>query len=74
MGLQIDGTTSLEHNNFKMFLHTVRIFACSQGFYSRLQRTIDEWTDEEREQAREYFNSLPQKFNDTLDVVLFLEQ
>ena len=74
MGTQIDGTTSLEHNNFKMFLETVRTFACSQGFYSRMQRAIDEWTDDEFENAREYFNNLPQKFNDTLDVVLFLEQ
>lgn len=74
MGTQIDGTTNLEHNNFKMFLETVKIFSNSQGFYSRMQRTIDEWTDEEFENAREYFNNLPQKFNDTLDVVLFLEQ
>ena len=72
--MQIDGTTSLEHNNFKMFLETVKIFSNSQGFYSRMQRTIDDWTDEEFENAREYFNNLPQKFNDTLDVVLFLEQ
>ena len=74
MGTQIDGTTSLEHNNFKMFLETVKIFSNSQGFYSRMQREINEWTDEEFENAREYFNNLPQKFNDTLDVVLFLEQ
>ena len=74
MGTQIDGTTSLEHNNFKMFLETVRMFSNSQGFYSRMQREINEWTDEEFENAREYFNNLPQKFNDTLDVVLFLEQ
>ena len=74
METQIDGTTSLEHNNFKMFLHTVRMLANSQGFYSRMQKAIDEWTNEEFENAREYFNNLPQKFNDTLDVVLFLEQ
>lgn len=72
--MQIDKTESLEHNNFKMFLHTVRILASSQGFYSRMQRTIDEWTDEEFENAREYFNNLPQRFNDTIDVVMFLEQ
>ena len=72
--MQIDRTESLEHNNFKMFLSTVRTLAGSQGFYSRLKRQIDEWNDEEFENAREYFNSLPQKFNDTVDVVLFLEQ
>lgn len=74
MGLQIDGTTSLEHNNFKMFLYTVQTLAGSQGFYSRLQAQINEWTPEEFENARNYFNNLPQKFNDHVDVVLFLEQ
>lgn len=72
--MQIDRTESLEHNNFKMFLSTVQTLAGSQGFYSRLKRQIDEWNDEEFENAREYFNSLPQKFNDSVDVVLFLEQ
>ena len=42
-------------------------------FYSRLQREINEWTDEEREQAKEQINSLP-KFKDEVDVVLWLEQ
>ena len=72
--MQIDRTESLEHNNFKMFLSTVRTLSCSQGFYSRMQRDINEWTDEEFENAREYFNNLPQKFNDPVDVILFLEQ
>lgn len=72
--MQIDRTESLEHDNFKMFLHTVRTLSNSQGFYSRMQGAIDEWTDEEFENARNYFNNLPQKFNDTVDVVLFLEQ
>ena len=72
--MQIDITENLEHTNFKMFLHTVRMLANSQGFYTRMQRTIDEWTDEEFEQAREYFNGLPQRFNDSVDVVMFLEQ
>ena len=71
---QIDGTTTLEHSNFKMFLATVNTFRYSQGFYSRLARDIEEWSDEQRADAEEYFNSLPQRFNDTLDVVLFLEQ
>lgn len=64
----------LQVSNFKMFLATVRTFANSQGFYSRMQRDINEWTDEERSEAENYFNSLPQKFNNILDVVLFLEQ
>lgn len=72
--MQIDRTDDLTANNFKMFLHTVQTLAGSQGFYSRIQNTIDNWSDEEFEKAREYFNSLPQKFNDEVDVVLFLEQ
>ena len=71
---QIDNTNTLEHSNFKMFLATVETLAGSQGFYSRLQSQINEWNDEEREQAKNYFNNLPQRFNDAVDVVLFLEQ
>ena len=73
MAVQIDGTTSLEHNNFKMFLYTVQTLAGSQGYYSRLQRRINEMSEKEFEDLREYFNSLPQKFNDHVDVVMFLE-
>ena len=58
--------------NFDLFLETVETFRYSQGFYSRLARTIEEWSDEEREQAEEYFNKQPQ-WNDTLDCILFLE-
>ena len=67
-------TNDLNACNYKMFLDTVRILAGSQGFYSRMQMAIDEWTDEEFEKAREYFNGLPQRFNDSVDVVMFLEQ
>ena len=58
--------------NFDLFLETVETFKYSQGFYSRLASTVEEWSDEEREQAEEYFNEQPQ-WNDTLDCVLFLE-
>ena len=58
--------------NFDLFIDTVNTFKYSQGFYSRLARQIDEWTDDERLQAEEYFNSQTQ-WNDTLDCVLFLE-
>lgn len=60
--------------NFKMFLHTVNTLKYSQGFYSRLAQQIDAWSDDERLRAEKYFNDLPQKFNDEVDVVLFLEQ
>ena len=70
---QIDGSNTLEATNFKMFLHTVNTLKNSQGFYSRLARDIENWTDEERENAKEQINSLP-KFKDEVDVVLWLEQ
>ena len=65
--------TDLQATNFKMFLHTVNTLSSSQGFYSRLRNTIDEWTDEQRAEAEAYINGLP-KFKDEVDVVLWLEQ
>lgn len=58
--------------NFELFLDTVNTLKNSQGFYSRLARTIDSWTDEQREQAENYWNSKPQ-FKDSVDLILFLE-
>lgn len=66
--------TTKEKTNFELLLETVKTLSGSQGFYSRLQRTINEWTPEEFEEAKKYFNNLEQKFKDNLDVVLFLEQ
>ena len=66
--------TTTQQNNFKMFLHTVNTLKNSQGFYSRLANTIDAWTEEQREQAENYFNNLPLNFKTEVDVILFLEQ
>jgi hypothetical protein len=66
--------TDLQATNFKMFLHTVNVLSGSQGFYSRLARDIENWTDEERANAEEQINALPMKFKDEVDVVLWLEQ
>ena len=66
-------TTDLQATNFKMFLHTVRTLESSQGFYSRLGQQIDNWTEEERKQAENYWNSIPKKFNSEVDVIMFLE-
>ena len=63
----------MEKTNFELFLDTVNTFKYSQGFYSRLACDINEWDDEERADAEEYFNTLPYKFKSTLDVVMFLE-
>lgn len=59
--------------NFEMFLDTVNGLKYSQGFYSRLANQIAEMSEEDLNRAKEEINALPQ-FNDTLDVVLWLEQ
>lgn len=72
--MQIDKTENLEHTNYKIFLDTVRNLASSQGFYSVLQSEIDSWDENKHEEVKEYLNNLPQKFNEPVDVILFLEQ
>ena len=55
--------TTTKEDNYNLFYNTIKSLASSQGFYSRLaQQTIENIK-----------NDLP-IFNDTLDVVLFLEQ
>ena len=63
-----------EQTNYDLFVSTVGTLAGSQGFYSRLQAQIDEWDDDKVEEVKEYFNTLPTKFHDTVDVIMFLEQ
>ena len=47
------------------------MLACSQGFYGRLLRSIDEADEETRE---EFWKDLEeQNFKDAVDVVLYLE-
>lgn len=59
--------------NFEIFKSTVSTFANSQGFYSRLQRDLNQMDEEELVELESYLNAQPQ-WNDTLDCVLFLEQ
>ena len=59
--------------NYEIFLRTVKTLAGSQGFYSRLQSAVNEWTEEEHENAKQSLNQLPQ-WRDDVDCVLFLEQ
>ena len=71
--MQIDKTNDLNACNYKMFLYTVRNLASSQGFYSRLQNEIDSWDEDKQAEVKEYLNNLPQRFNEPVDVILFLE-
>lgn len=58
--------------NYEMFLDTVSTLAGSQGFYSRLQTQVNNWTEAQKEQAKNYWNSKKQ-FKDITELILFLE-
>lgn len=58
--------------NYTLFVQTVNTLKSSQGFYSRLAAQLAEMSEEEKEQLKEQLAKQP-KFNDTLDVVMFLE-
>ena len=62
-----------ENWNFTLFLETVNTLKTSQGFYSRLAQNLANMDDEQKEKLKNYLNNQP-KFNDSVDVVLFLEQ
>ena len=65
--------TTAEKTNFNLFMDTIKSLKCSQGFYSRLAQQIDEMGDVELQELEEKLNSLDIKFNDAVDVVMFLE-
>lgn len=58
--------------NYIMFVSTVNTLKSSQGFYSRLAAELAEMSEEDKEQLKEQLANQP-KFNDSLDVVMFLE-
>ena len=62
--------TTKKEDNYNLFYNTIKSLASSNGFYSRLAKQIDEFDSDTIENIK---NDLP-IFNDTLDVVLFLEQ
>lgn len=59
--------------NFNLFMGTVKTLKGSQGFYSRIYSQIDAMDELELQELENYLNSLPQQFNDAVDVILFLE-
>lgn len=61
------------NSNTKMFIKTINSLALSQGFYSRLSQQIHEAISNDASIIDKLNENLP-KFNDTLDVVLYLEQ
>ena len=73
-GDMIMATTEQIKTNYEWFLETIDTFKNSQGFYSRIARALNEMSEEDKEELKEEYNNLEQKFNSVLDVVLFLEQ
>lgn len=60
-------------SNYEMFINTVNSLKSSQGYYSRLANTITEMDEVEKTRLKDTLNNLPQKFNDSVDVIMFLE-
>lgn len=61
------------NNNTKLFINTIDSLASSQGFYSRLSRDIHDAINNDVSIIGKLNNELP-KFNDSVDVILYLEQ
>lgn len=59
-----------KRNNYELLFSTVKMLSNSQGYYGRLLKQLINMTEEGR---LELINNLP-TFNDTLDVVMWLEQ
>lgn len=60
-----------ENKSVKIFANTIVNLRYSQGFYSRLCASIDEMDDESLENLIETLKQ--QNFNNSVDVVLWLE-
>ena len=59
-----------KRNNYELFFSTIKSLSYSQGSYGRLLNSLVNMDEDER---LELINNLP-IFNDTLDVVMWLEQ
>ena len=59
-----------KRNNYELLFSTIKSLSNSQGFYGRLLNTLINMNEDER---LELINNLP-TFNDTVDVVMWLEQ
>ena len=57
-------------DNYKLLFNTVEMLSNSQGYYGRLLNSLINMNEDER---LELINNLP-TFNDSLDVVMWLEQ
>ena len=60
------------NDNTKLFLNTINSLAGSQGFYSRLSRDIYYAINNNASMIDKLNETLP-KFNDMLDVIMYIE-
>lgn len=61
------------NNNTRLFIKTIDSLAGSQGFYSRLSQHVHDAIENDSSMIDKLNKNLP-KFNDSLDVVMYLEQ
>lgn len=59
--------------NWDVFYNTIKDLSGSQGFYSRLYSTIESWDADTLKEKMDMVNNLDTKFNEPVDVVLYLE-
>lgn len=61
------------NNNTKLFIDTIDSLASSQGSYGRMSQSIHDAINNDPNIIGKLNSDLP-KFNDMLDVVMYLEQ
>lgn len=61
------------NKNTELFINTIDSLASSQGFYRRLSQSIHRDIEQDNTILDDFDKNLP-KFNDMLDVVMYLEQ
>ena len=59
-----------QRNNYELFYNTIKSLSYCQGYYGRLLNTLINMNEDER---LELIDNLP-NFNDSLDVIMWLEQ
>lgn len=65
--------TEQTKTNWDVFKDTIYSLSHSQGFYSRLRARIEDMDKMELDELIEKVNNLNTKFNDPVDVILYLE-
>ena len=61
------------NKNTELFIKTIDSLSSSQGFYSRLSQQINDAINNDPNIIGKLNSDLP-KFNDMLDVIMYLEQ